>query len=100
MLTRVARVFISIPKMPILVYFLMHWDRRCLVYFVTNWYFNCNIGIFYGHLVFLLPFWHIFSILVCCKKKNLDVGAGTKQTLISFSQAKTVIVNEGSGLHF
>jgi hypothetical protein len=59
--------------------FYGHW-----VYFVVFWYILLPLGIFYSHVVFLWPFifyvysyfliiWCIFSILVCCTKKNLAI---------------------------
>jgi hypothetical protein len=42
-----------------------------LVYFMVIWYIMWLFGIFYGHLVYYVVIWSIFSVLVCCSKKNL-----------------------------
>jgi hypothetical protein len=35
------------------------------------WYILCPFGLFYGHLVYFMVVWYIFTVLVCCTKKNL-----------------------------
>jgi hypothetical protein len=47
----------------------------------ANWYSLWSFGIFYGHLVFLLPFWYIFPLLVCCTMKNLATLDAFKEML-------------------
>jgi hypothetical protein len=60
--TRVARWFIFIPKMPIMVYLGRPVEWKSLVFFMTIWYL---FWYFYCHLSFLWPFWYIFPISVC-----------------------------------
>jgi hypothetical protein len=34
-------------------------------------YILCPFGILYSHLVYFMVIWYIFTVLVCCNKKNL-----------------------------
>jgi hypothetical protein len=51
-----------------------------LVYFMAIWYIFTVLlcwsilrpsGILYGHLVYFVVIWYIFPVLVCCSTKNL-----------------------------
>jgi hypothetical protein len=44
---------------------------KMLVYFKAIWSILRPSGIFFGHLVYWMEIWFIFSVLVCCTKKNL-----------------------------
>jgi hypothetical protein len=52
-LSKVARWYIWIPKIPIWVYFEGHWNAKC-------WYNLWTLGIFYCHLVYDMALWYIF----------------------------------------
>jgi hypothetical protein len=69
---RVARWYIFTPKIPVWVNFGRSCNGRCyyilwpldifygqLVNFMTIWYVHCVV------------LWYIYSVLVCCTKKNL-----------------------------
>jgi hypothetical protein len=49
-LTRVARWYIFIPKIPIWVNFGGPWNGK-------GWYVLCPFGIFYGQVVYVMVIW-------------------------------------------
>jgi hypothetical protein len=69
-----------------LVYFVAIWHilwsfgifYSHLVYFVAIWHILWSFGIFYGHLAYFVAIWYIFTVLVCCIKKNLATLNPTK----------------------
>jgi hypothetical protein len=71
--SRVARWYIFIPKNKIWVN-LGGWalECNCIIYYGHFKYYTairvCN---FYGHLVYFVVMWYIFTISVCSTKKNL-----------------------------
>jgi hypothetical protein len=55
------------------------------VIFYLHWSILQPFGIFYGHLVYFVVIWYIFTVLGCCTKKNLatlHTCIGTQVTLV------------------
>jgi hypothetical protein len=73
-------VYVLKPKIPNLGKFWRVFNWRCLyLYLMAIWSILRPFGLFYGHLVYFLPFDIIyglmvgifFPVLVCCTNKNL-----------------------------
>jgi hypothetical protein len=70
--TRVARLTVFKPKLPIWVNFIVPCNGSC-------WSILRQFGIFCGHLVYFIVIEYIFRVLVCCTKKNLATLACTRR---------------------
>jgi hypothetical protein len=95
--TRVARWYILKPKIQIWEIFGGFCNGRC-------WYSFCPIGtyilqplgIFYGHLVYVLVIWYIFLVLVFYSQKNLATLKRTPVFKSGFCCLATVNTDGGS----
>jgi hypothetical protein len=46
--------------------------------FLAIWSILRQFGLFYGNLVYFVVIWYIFTVLVCCTKKNLATLVATE----------------------